>query len=92
MHVRVFKLVHFTWSRQVSKHLGIKYNIIELKWKLFENFLFSSYVNDMEQFYIRYIKEKSCYAALNYADEQERYPNDSTKYTMMLKGRLNEFK
>lgn len=46
----------------------------------------------MEQFYIRYIKEKSCYAALNFQDEQNRFPNDSTKYTMMLKGRLNEFK
>lgn len=46
----------------------------------------------MEQFYIRYIKEKSCYAALNYQDELKKYPNDSTKYTMELKGRLNEFK
>lgn len=51
-----------------------------------------SYVNDMEQFYIRYIKEKSCYTAFNYQDELKKYPNDLTTYTMELKGRLNEFK
>ena len=46
----------------------------------------------MEQFFIRYIKEKTCYAALNYKQECEKFQNDSVKHTVELAGQHNEFK
>ena len=46
----------------------------------------------MEQYFVRYIKEKSCYAALNYQEEMKKYPNDKVKHTLELKNQLNEFK
>jgi len=49
-----------------------------------------SYVNDVEQFLVRYIKEKSCYTAFNYVDELEKY--DKVKYSIELTGQANEFK
>lgn len=51
-----------------------------------------SYVNDIEQFFVRYVKEKSCYTALNYDAEMNKYPNDMKKYHLEMKGRSNEFK
>jgi hypothetical protein len=46
----------------------------------------------MEQYYVRYIKEKSCYAALNYQDELKKYQSDSIKFTLDLHGHANELK
>ena len=46
----------------------------------------------MEQYYVRFIKEKSCYAALNYEEEMKKYPNDKVKYTLELNAQINEFK
>lgn len=47
-----------------------------------------SYVNEMEQYFVRYVKEKSCYAALNYKDELKKYSNYSAKYKL----EINDFK
>ncbi len=52
----------------------------------------ANYVNDMEQYYVRYIKEKSCYAALNYKDEMNKCPNDSIKYQLDLNDQVNNLK
>ena len=46
----------------------------------------------MEQYLVRYIKEKSCYVASNYKEELAKYPNDSAKYAIELVGQPNEFK
>jgi hypothetical protein len=46
----------------------------------------------MEQYYVRYIKEKSCYAALNYQDELKKYQSDNIKFTLDLQGHANELK
>jgi hypothetical protein len=46
----------------------------------------------VEQYYVRFIKEKSCYAALNYEEEMKKYPNDKVKYTLELNAQINEFK
>lgn len=51
-----------------------------------------NYIHDMEQYLVRYIKEKSCYVASNYKDELAKYPNDSAKYAIELVGQPNEFK
>lgn len=51
-----------------------------------------NYVNDMEQYYVRYIKEKSCYAALNYQEELKNYQSDAVKFTLDLNGHSNELK
>lgn len=51
-----------------------------------------SYVNDIEQFFVRYVKEKSCYTAQNYQDELNKYPNDSKKFKLEMIGRANELK
>ena len=46
----------------------------------------------MEQYYVRYIKEKTCYAALNYEEEMKKYPNDKKKYTLELNSQINKLK
>ncbi|CAF0863056.1 unnamed protein product, partial [Brachionus calyciflorus] len=51
-----------------------------------------SYVNDIEQFFVRYVKENSCYTAKNYEQELNKYPNDSKKFTLEMTGRANEMK
>jgi hypothetical protein len=50
-----------------------------------------SYVNDIEQYFVRYIKEKSCYAALNYKDESNKHSKDTKKYKIDLTNQ-NDFK
>ncbi len=52
----------------------------------------ANYVNDMEQFYVRYIKEKSCYAAINYKDECAKYPSENLKFQLELKDHINDSK
>ena len=49
-----------------------------------------NYVNDMEQYYVRYIKEKSCYTAANYKEEMTS--NQSVKYKLELNDQVNDFK
>lgn len=44
----------------------------------------------MEQYYVRFIKEKTCYAALNYEEEMKKYPNDKIKHTLELNAQKNE--
>ncbi len=52
----------------------------------------ANYVNDMEQFYVRYIKEKVCYAAVNYKDECKKNSNESAKFKLELNDHVNETK
>lgn len=51
-----------------------------------------NYVNDMEQYFVRFIKEKSCYTALNYKEEFNKYSNESLKYKLELNDQINDFK
>lgn len=51
-----------------------------------------NYVNDMEQYYVRYIKEKACYVAPNYADELNKFPSDNMKFTLELNDGINDYK
>jgi len=46
--------------------------------------LFFSYVNDIEQYFVRYIKEKSCFTALCYKDELNKHSKDIKKYKIDL--------
>jgi hypothetical protein len=38
-----------------------------------------NYINDIEQFLVRWIKEKSTYTSLNYQDELNKNQNDKAK-------------
>lgn len=49
-----------------------------------------NYVNDMEQYYVRYLKEKSCYAAKNYKEEMIK--NQAVQFKLELKDQVNDFK
>jgi hypothetical protein len=46
----------------------------------------------MEQYFVRYIKEKTCFAALNYKEELSKHPNDTDMFKLELVGQMNEFK
>ena len=46
----------------------------------------------MEQYYVWYIKEKACYAALDYKDECAKYPSENIKYKLELNDQVNDFK
>ena len=41
-----------------------------------------SYVNEMEQFYVRYVKENSCYAASDYIAECAKYPSENLMFKL----------
>ncbi len=45
----------------------------------------------MEQYFVRYIKEKACYTALNYKNELDKYAKESTKHKIDLKSQ-DDFK
>lgn len=51
-----------------------------------------NYVNSMEQYFVRYIKEKACYAAINYKDELNKFPSENMKYKLELNDQVNDFK
>jgi hypothetical protein len=46
----------------------------------------------MEQYYVRYIKEKACYAAANYVDELNKFPSENMKYQLELNDGINDYK
>ncbi len=43
-------------------------------------------MNDIEQYFVRYVKENACYAAQDYKDELAKYPNDKELFEIDLKG------
>ena len=52
-----------------------------------------SYVNDIEQYFVRYVKENACYATQDYKQELAKYPNDKELFEIALKAsNASEFK
>jgi len=51
-----------------------------------------NYVNDMEQFFVRFVKEKACYAALDYKQETQNSLKEKGKFKLELQDQINDFK
>ena len=91
-YVRISKFIYFERPCQVSflkKTMFCSFlELLNYK-NIHFYFFFQSYVNDMEQYFVRYIKEKTCYTALSYKDELDKYSKESLKHKIDLNSQNN---